>query len=48
MNNEVLVESWVVSGDLEVLWIGFVVDFLAPYYAQLLVVDLSVLDTAGV
>ena len=44
----VVVKSRVVWRELVVLWIGNMVDFLPSYDAQLLVVNLSVLDRAGV
>ena len=46
--DDVRVEGLVKGGDLVGLRVGWVVDFLASYYDQLLVVNLSVLDRAGV
>ena len=44
----VVVKKRSVWRELVLLWIGNVLYFLASYAAQLLVVNLSVLDSAGV
>ena len=44
----VVIKSWAVWRELVLWWIGIVVYFLTSYEAQFLVVDLSVLERAGV